>query len=551
MDSPGNRELSGGLLASLRRRAQLTPWKPALLVQAEGKVRQFSYADLWSESERWGRRWASSPVEPGQVVFIVLRHGWEAYAAFLGAMRAGLLPSFLPFPTPKQDPALYWASHRVLFERLKPGLLLTYEENAAELAAAAGRIPVRATERFLKRSEGELAAGDPAPDAPAFLQHSSGTTGLKKGVRITWGQLARQVDSYAAAIGLGPEDKVASWLPLYHDMGLITGFLAPLSLGATVISLDPFEWVARPALLFETIETYRATLCWLPNFAFAHMVRTAEEGRAFDLSSMRAFIDCSEPCKAETFESFLARFSGDGVDPGRLQTCYAMAETVFAVTQSRLGEAPRVIAVDADRYDAAQEVVEADGRTLRERRLMSCGAPIDGVDVRIAADPGRAGEIEVRGGFVFDGYHANEAATAEAFAGEWYRSGDIGFIKDGELYVCGRRKEMLIVHGRNHYAGDVEEVLASTPGVKPGRAVVFAVFDEVTGSEEAVAMVETEDAGSDAGALKRAVKKAVYDRLELTLRAVEILEPGRLVKTTSGKISREENRRRYLEGRDA
>jgi acyl-CoA synthetase (AMP-forming)/AMP-acid ligase II len=551
MDSGIRQMESGGLLAALRRRAQVTPGKTALVVQAEGSVRQFSYAELWEESGRWGRRWASSEAEPGEVVFIVLRHGWEAYAAFLGAMRARLLPSFLPFPTPKQDAQLYWASHRQLFDRVRAGLLLTYEENVAALDEANGKGPVFSIDRFLQQAEGDLPLGDPAPDVPAFLQHSSGTTGLKKGVVITWRQLELQVHSYAAAIGFGPEDKVASWLPLYHDMGLITGFLAPLGLGATVISLDPFEWVARPAMLFEAVEAHAASLCWLPNFAFAHLVRTAEEGRAFDLSSIRAFIDCSEPCKAETLERFLDCFGSCGVRRGQLQTCYAMAETVFAVTQTPIGQAPKVLEIDAERFEAAQEVVEASEGRGRTRRLMSCGEPIAGIDVRIRAVDGRAGEIEVQGDFVFDGYYANPEATAEAFVGGWYRTGDIGFLKEGELYVCGRRKEMLIVHGRNYYASDIEDALTSTPGVKPGRAVVFAVFDEVTGSEEAIAMVETDEAGQQIAALKRAVKKAVYDRLELTLRGVEILAPGRLVKTTSGKISREENRRRYLEGRNA
>ena len=540
---------SGPLLDSLASRAQSAPWKPALILLAEGRIQQFSYAELWMEAERAARRWASIGAEPGQVVFIVLRHGWQAYAAFLGAMRAGLLPAFLPYPTPKQDPVLYWSSHRELFARVRPAALLTYEANAAELAVAAQDAPVLTLEAFDALPDADCLPDATGPDRPAFLQHSSGTTGLKKGVQITWAQLAAQVDSYAATLGFGAGDKVASWLPLYHDMGLITGFLMPLNLGAAVVSIDPFEWVSRPALLLEAIETYGATFCWLPNFAFAHLVRTAADEDCYDLSSIRAFINCSEPCKAETFEAFLARFSGQGARPERLQTCYAMAETVFAVSQSLPGRAPRVLDIDAGRFEAAGEIVPSGEGAARVRQLVSCGPPIDGIEVRIAAAAGTAGEIEVRGPFVFDGYFANPEATAEAFADGWYRTGDLGLLDGGELFVCGRRKEMLIVHGRNYYANDVEEALAGAPGVKPGRAVVFAIFDPVTQSEEAVAMVEAADGGVDRAGLKRAVKKAVYDRLELTLRSVEVLAAGELVKTTSGKVSRDENRRRYLEGR--
>lgn len=247
----------------------------------------------------------------------------------------------------------------------------------------------------------------------AFIQHSSGTTGLKKGVQLSYGAVAAQISSYAEKLVLADSSCIASWLPLYHDMGLIACFILPLTLGVPVVSLDAFEWVTRPALLFEAIEEHRCTHVWLPNFAFHHLCRTVDPAHGYALGGVQAFIDCSEPCKAETFDLFVETFGSCGVTREQLQCCYAMAETVFAVTQTTLGQ--RV-----QEYQAGKP----------SRRVLSCGKIISGLDVKIvdrqdvALAPGEVGEIAVRGSFLFTGYFKNED---ERLSGGWYRTGDTGF----------------------------------------------------------------------------------------------------------------------------
>jgi acyl-CoA synthetase (AMP-forming)/AMP-acid ligase II len=342
-------------------------------------------------------------------------------------------------------------------------------------------------------------------------------------------------------------------------MGLISSFLLPLSVGARIISLDAFEWVGRPALLLEVMQRHRATHTWMPNFAFNHLARTRPRGIRYDLSSMRAFISCSEPCKPEAFARFLTAFGQDGVADATLQSCYAMAETVFAVTQSSIGTSPHILHVDGSVLDRLERVDVVGPSVPGARGFVSNGGPMKGLEVRVSVPAGPvlleaescsgfAGEISVRGSYVFSGYFRNADATADAFDGEWYRTGDIGFIHDGALYICGRRKEILIVHGRNYYATDIEDAVGLATGVKPGRAVAFSIFDERTQSEEAVIVAETEMTDPAALAdLRRAVKQAVFDRLELTPQRVELVGPGWLVKTTSGKVSRYDNLVRYLE----
>lgn len=497
--------------------------------------------------------------EAGGVVFIVLRHSIDIYTSFIGAMYAGLTPSILPFPTPKQDRDLYWSSHRDLFARVKPTAIITYEDNIAAIVDALGGAGTKVLNFEDLLLGGSLESYElPGPSDIALLQHSSGTTGQKKGVMLSYGEIANQVDSYSNAIEYGPDDVVVSWLPLYHDMGLLSSFLIPMSLGATIVSMDAFEWVGRPDMLLSHIEKFRGTLSWMPNFAFNHIARLRPPGRTYDLTSMRAFIACSEPCKPETFDFFAETFADCGVSPSSIHACYAMAETVFAVSQSTLGRPVRVHTVIGDALDTDGALHEVDAGARGGRAFVSNGAPIAGLEVVIDAQDGRlpwspdatslySGEILVRGDCVFSGYFRNPEATSLALVDGWYSTGDIGFFSRGELYICGRSKELMIVHGKNYYATDVEEAVNFVDGVKPGRAVAFSLFSERTQSEEGYVVVESELPQESWRDLKRKVKEMVFDRLELTLQTVHVVTPGWLIKTTSGKISRKENSNKYTQ----
>jgi fatty-acyl-CoA synthase len=555
------------LLARFKSHASNAAFKPFLLMLSAGTARQYSYADALLETRRWAQVLSQNGVQQGDRVFIALTHRPEIYFCFLGAMWIGATPTIIPFPTPKQDPVIYWAEYQSMFAQVEPRALVTYAANIESVTAALAGLPcavidVDAPEVAYVEA---LAFCEPLhadPDGIAVLQFSSGTTGLRKGVMLSHGQIARHMDAYTRAIGFGARDTIASWLPLYHDMGLIACFLLPLHCGATIVALDAFEWVARPWSLLEAIETYKAGFAWLPNFAFHHIVRTLPEDRVFKLGGVRAFVDCSEICRPDTLQQFAEAMRAHGVHPEQLQVSYGMAETVFAVTQTQLGQPPRAVAVDRRLLETSRIVRVIDGSHGNDRQsFLSCGKIVGDLDVRIVplddtpgataddADENRAGEIEVRGGHLFSGYFRNKAASEAAIADGWYRTGDLGFIHEGELFVCGRKKEMLIVHGRNYYAHDIEAIVSGVAHVKPGRAVVFSVEDAGSGSEEAVVLLETEPSSpTDHRALQRAVKAAIFDRMELTVRSVVVVAPGSLVKTTSGKLSRAQNKARHQAG---
>ena len=545
------------LIEHLTRHARARSHKPFVVLQEGETFQVLSYGDLARESRLWAARLHAAPLPEGRrVVVLVLPHGLDVYPAFLGAVRAGFLPAILAPPSPKQDAALHWAAHRALFERVKPAAAITWSGHAEALAPLAAEFGAALVTRESPQADPAPADATPGPARAALLQHSSGTTGLKKGVVLTHAQVGVHVDALARRLDLGCDDVVASWLPLYHDMGLVTGFLLPLVLGASVVTLDPFAWTADPASILRLIARHRATVSWTPNFGLAHLARTRDPGERHDLTSLKALIDCSEPCRPETVADFVRTFADSGIGADRIACCYGMAEVVFAATQTVPGAPPRVVRVDPERLDRDGVVAPVGDGPARSHAFLSCGTPLPGVRLRIdGAQEGeaRSGEILVRSRTLFAGYHLAPELDAESMTADgWHRSGDIGFLHDGELYVCGRRKELIIVHGRNLYAGDIEALAGSTPGVKPGRAVALGVPDAASGSEACVILLEAGsalDADSEAE-LARRVRERIEAALGLHVARIEVGPVGWLVKSTSGKMSRSGNLAR-LQARDA
>ena len=518
----------------LKRHATDLPTADFCSFSSSGRLERITFSQLYARSGAYAREYLALGVAPGDLVLVMLEHTPHLYYAFLGAVMAGAVPSFMPFPSPKQRPDLFWSDHQTLFARIQPRLLVTSESIVAQ-ARAVGDVGFPAlvtSDEILRRDATEnddLPGFSRLSNTVACLQHSSGTTGLKKGVMLTHEAIISQVDSYARAIDFSAEDSIASWLPLYHDMGFIACFMMSVVRGTHLYSIDPFEWTFKPRLLLDTIAKNRCTFTWLPNFAFSHIANAVPPDAQWDLSSMKAFINCSEPCKIATFDRFLARFSGSGVEAGMLQVCYAMAENVFAVTQTSLGELPRT----APRPDAPQTTA------------LSCGTPIEGVRVRVQG--GEVGEIEVSGEFLFDGYYLLPEKTAERMQDGWYRTGDLGFMRDGELYVTGRVDDMLVVNGRNFYAHEIEDIMNEISYVLPGRCVAFGVDNDQSDALAVIVLVECA-LETDSAQATHAVRQHIFDRIGLMIHSAVALMPGQLVKTTSGKFSREKNRRLYLDG---
>ncbi len=361
------------------------------------------------------------------------------------------------------------------------------------------------------------------------------------------------VDLYGRAIGLSPQDKIVSWLPLYHDMGLIAAFHMPLAAGVTAVHLDPFEWVQAPILLLEQIATEGGTLTWLPNFAYNLMADRVneEEMEGLRLDSLRMAVNCSELVRAESHDRFLKRFEPYGLNSSALAACYAMAETTFAVAQTRGPGRAREIVVDREALARGRMEPAADGRATR--RCVSSGTLIDGCEVRILggdgrdAEAGQVGEIAVRSRSLFDGYRNQPEQTAAVLSDGWYRSGDLGFLATDELFVVGREKDVILVAGKNVYPEDVEDAVGGVEGIIPGRVVAFGEDDPELGTERIAVIAESAVAGEEE---RSALRGGVIEAgMSVGVAIVRVyLVPARwLIKSSAGKPSRRANRERTTE----
>lgn len=517
----------------------------------------WSYARLGDAIGGWAARFAHIDIKAGDVVLVFLPQGPEGIAVYFGLMRIGAVPSFMPLPSAKQDHRHYWESHRALLELIQPAAVVTAVEHRAEMQAAGfgPLVPHLAAIDEAWPENLPAAHAQASEERTALLQHSSGTTALKKGVALSHGAILRQVSAYAQAISATSDDVVVSWLPVYHDMGLVACTLMPLILGQKIVLLDPFRWVSEPKSFLTAITEHRGTLAWTPNFTFELLAKAVRyEPGSLDLSSMRAFIDCSEPCKPTSFDRFLAKFEAAGVRASQLQVCYAMAETVFAVTQTDISSPVKRIKLDAGLLASQKKVVEPSSPDAGQE-MLSVGLPVRGMDVQIVdeqgtpLEEGQVGEIQLASEFLFDGYFNRPEITQAKFRGDRYRTSDLGFFWQGELFVLGRIDDLVIVHGRNYFSHEIEAVVNFIPGLKPGRNVAVGVFNDTMGSDEAVVIAESESlppTGPQALEVKRAVKHEVAEAMGLELRDVRIVPLGWLVKTTSGKISRSLNRDKYL-----
>ena len=355
-----------------------------------------TYRQLLQGAEAYARALEQHGVQPGEVVVLILQHGYDLIYAFFGAVLHGAIPSIMPFLTEKLLPERYRADLAALVAITQPSAIVTYPDFESEVHAA---LQAGSSVRTVIVSDKIGAPLDPdftalgglrrSPQDIALLQHSSGTTGLQNGVALTHQAVFNQLESYSQALRLVPEDVIVSWLPLYHDMGLIAGFLMPILWGIPLVIMSPFEWVRATYRLLQAVSRYQGTLSWLPNFAYnfcAQKIRDRDLA-GVDLSSWRAISNCSEPMRYASHQAFLERFRPYGLRPGALATCYAMAENVFAVTQGGLDGPVTVDEIDRDAFQIERQARPAspDRPSIK---MLSAGRPVRGTQVKVVADDG-------------------------------------------------------------------------------------------------------------------------------------------------------------------
>jgi acyl-CoA synthetase (AMP-forming)/AMP-acid ligase II len=544
----------------------------ALHSQAAGRVAvtlQFAGQDdvpitfnrLMRRSDAFARTLAREEVQPGEVVVLILQHSEELLYSFWGSILHGAIPSIMPFLTEKLSPERYRADLASLIAVTRPSTIVTYPEFEADVRSAVQEGDSIRAVILTDKLEPEngldfraLRGFERGPEDIVLLQHSSGTTGLQKGVALSHQAVFNQLDAYGRSLDLNEEDVIVSWLPLYHDMGLIAGFLMPILSGIPLVLMSPFDWVRAPYRLMQSVTKYRGTLTWLPNFAYNFCAQKIRDRHmeGVDLSSLRAVINCSEPVRWESHQAFYEYFQKFGLKRRALQTCYAMAENVFAVTQSRLDGQPLFVELDREAFMVERLAREPlDGRP--SLKMISSGQPLENVQIRILDGNGKdlpervIGEVALKSDCMLSGYFNRPDLTETAFRESWYLTGDFGFVSNGELFVSGRKKDMIIVGGKNVYPQDLETLTYEVSGVHAGRSVAFGLFDETQGTEEVViiAEVDSEDA-AEQQIIADALRAHITKNSAIALRHVKVVGPKWILKTSSGKTARSANKEKFL-----
>ena len=516
------------------------------------------------------KRWSSSQAAlfkehglgEGDTAILIMPQGVALMAAFAGAMLLGAVPSILAYPTFKVEPAKYRSGLAGVSANLNAKLVVvddSFPEEFLESVSLGDQSKLIRVNSLppISASDG-LARLRREPQDLAFIQHSAGTTGLQKGVALSHGAVLRQLINLGDSLKIQPADRIYSWLPLYHDMGLIACFILPMVYHLHLVMQSPTDWVLQPASMLHLISRYQCTLAWVPNFTLQFLARRVkpEDRKEYDLHSLRALINCSEPVRAESMDAFAGAFSDCGLPPTALQSSYAMAENVFAVTQSGISgaSAPSRIWIDSSKYQSERIAVSVDRGSQAAACFVSSGQCLPNNEVRIASENGESlpeghvGEILIRSDSMLNGYYNRPDLTSLSLRDGWYWSGDLGFVLDRELYVTGRKRDLIIVGGKNIYPQDLEEIACAHPLIHDGRAVAFGLYNPDLGTEEIVLVAETDELSDlgDPSLVEKTIRASIVAGLGVAPRAIYLKPPRWIVKSTAGKPARSATREKLM-----
>jgi 1-acyl-sn-glycerol-3-phosphate acyltransferase len=552
----------------------------------EGESAVLTFGELLTGAERVAADLAYRGIGRGDTVALMLPTSRDFFLVFAGILLAGATPVPIYPPFRADRIAEYAERQSAILANAGARLLVTFREAASVANLLKPLVPSLegvVTAEALVQSTATAPLGQ-RPHARAgdlaLLQYTSGSTGNPKGVMLTHANLLANVRAIGEALGLRNDDVGVSWLPLYHDMGLIGAWLMPLYFGVPVVVLSPLAFLSRPASWLRALHRYHCTIGAAPNFAYelASAKISDAEMQGLDLSAWRTALNGAEPVLPATLERFAARFAPCGFRREAFLPVYGLAEASLAVTIPPVGRGARVDRIERATFAQEGRAVPAtspsgvasasasspesgpesgDGSNLIS--FVSVGLPIPRHEVRIANERGEdagervEGQLWFRGPSTTQGYYRNEAATAELFpegqAAGWVNSGDRAYRADGEIYITGRVKDIIIHAGHNIYPHEVEDAVARVPGVRKGCVVAFGAADPVAGTERFVIVAESRERNREAcERLAQAITARVTETLGLPPNVVEVVPPHAIPKTSSGKLRRDATKQRFLSG---
>jgi fatty-acyl-CoA synthase len=562
----------------LRLRALGQPGRAHVHIYEDGpEPRTITYGQLYERASSVAAELGRRGLELEQTVAVMLPTCAEFFPTFFGVLLAGGIPVPI-YPPFRADKIAEYAKRQTnILRNAEARFLVTWREaeglarllkpnvpslrdvvNVQRLCGAAGKPRgAAATDR---------AANDWQPvenlthhargEDIAFLQYTSGSTGAPKGVVLTHANLLANIRAMIDGIEVTPRDFMVSWLPLYHDMGLIGAWLSPLFVGIPTAIMSPLAFLSRPERWLWAIHQHGATLSPGPNFAYELCIRKIGEKdlEGLDLSRWRAALNGSEPVQAATLDRFAARFERCGFRREALLPVYGLAENSLAISATDLRSGYRVDRIQRATFESTRRAVPAISEEEAALEFVGAGRPLREVECRIVTDSGAdagermEGRLWFRGPSATDGYYKNPEATRELMRSDgWRDSGDLAYWADGDLFITGRAKDIIIKAGRNLYPHEIEQIVGQIQGVRPGCVVAFGEADERSGTERFVVVAEIRN-GADAKRVSTEISAAVQETMGLPPDVVDLVPAQSIPKTSSGKLRRTETKRRYREG---
>ncbi|MET0250904.1 MAG: fatty acyl-AMP ligase [Novosphingobium sp.] len=520
-------------------------------------IRVLPYAELRREAQAAAWRMIERGLKPGDRVALVAETGPEFAALFCGAIYAGAWPVPLPLPTSFGGKDNYIDQIAVQLESSDPTLLLYPAEIAAMAEAAAARrgIPALAWEDFFASPASEVPLPRARPEDICYLQYSSGSTRFPHGVAVTHEALLNNLAGHAHAMHMGPGDRGVTWLPWYHDMGLVGCFLSMIANQMSADYLKTEDFARRPLAWLDLISRNQGTtMSYSPTFGYDICARRISSqshvAERFDLSRWRIAGNGADMIRPDVMQGFVNAFADAGFDAAAFLPSYGLAEATLAVTVMPPGEGIRVELVEEERLSGRPRDL---ARPARFRAIVNCGKAVKDMAIEVRGERGHAlpdhhiGKVWCSGPSVMHSYFRNPEATAQALVDGWLDTGDMGYMVDGYLFIVGRAKDMIIINGRNHWPQDIEWAVEQLPGFHQGDIAAFSVEAE-NGEEVPAVLVHCRT--SDV-----AERQKLHEQIRDKVRSitgmncvVELVPPRSLPRTSSGKLSRAKARKLYLEG---
>lgn len=529
---------------------------------SDDRTESLTYAQLLTRAREVAAGLTAQGVIPQQNVAIMLPTTLDFFYAFYGILLVGAVPVPIYPPARRQQLEQLLRRQAATLANAEAVLLVTVPEAKTAARFLRAKVPTLTNavtvEELRRLPPASVSFFEPSPDDLAFLQYTSGSTGNPKGVMLSHANLVANVRAMGGLFDIDPaRDSFVSWLPLYHDMGLIGAWLAPLYFGIPLILMSPLRFLTRPERWLRAISEHRGTISAAPNFAYELCTTRIKDSElhGIDLSSLRILANGAEAVLPSTLRAFQARFGACGLNPSALRPVYGLAEDSVGLAFPVEDRPPRIDRIARERFTRdgiAEPAAAVDTQALE---FPSVGRALPDHDIRIVGPDGvalperRVGAIQFRGPSATRGYFRNPAATAALFDGSWLRTGDRGYIADGELFIAGRDKDLIIRAGRNLHAPEIEAAAATVRGIRKGCVAAFGVSGGKHGTENLVVLAETRVTNATAKAqLADAVSHAIVQSIGEPPDLVVLTPPHVVLKTSSGKIRRAETRALYESG---